>query len=200
MATPGEQSGSRAGATRGRSREAAILDAAVELIAETGYERVSVDAIAARARASKATMYRRWAGKAELVADALRRRAEGDAAAPPDTGSVRGDLLANAHGIAMSIEGSGGPSFLGLAEGIRDDSVLRGLVRQQIAAARDRCATALIEHARARGDSIRADRVPGAFDITVSHLFLAALLRPGETGARELGRLVDDVLLPLLTN
>ncbi|WP_051747934.1 TetR/AcrR family transcriptional regulator [Nevskia soli] len=184
---------------RGESRERAIMDAVVELIAEVGYERISMDSIAARARASKTTIYRRWAGKPELVAHALRRRAEGDVAAPPDTGSIRGDLLANAEAIATSIAGSGGPSFLGLVEGIRDDPVLRELVHQQIDAASERSGATLVEHARARGEHIHAKRVPAAFDLMVSHLFLGALLRPGETGAHERGALVDDILLPLLT-
>lgn len=49
---------------RGEAREDAILTAALELLAETGYADMSMDAIAARARSSKATIYRRWPGKA----------------------------------------------------------------------------------------------------------------------------------------
>src|SRR5919201_4334058 len=84
--------------TRGRPRDPrrrrAILDAAMALIAEVGYDRMTIDAIAARSGASKPTLYRRWPhGKPELVADAIReRRAEGGE--PPETGSLRGDLLA----------------------------------------------------------------------------------------------------------
>lgn len=184
---------------RGEPRERAIMDAVVELIAEVGYERMSMDAIAARAHASKTTIYRRWADKAELVAHALRSRAEGDSAAPPDTGSIRGDLLANAEAIATSIAGGGAPSFLGLVEGIRDDPVLRELVHQQIDIASERFGAALVEHARARGEHINAKRVPAVFDLMVSQLLLDALLRPGETGVRERCMLVDDILLLLLT-
>ena len=54
-------------------RDAAICDAALALLAEVGYDRMSMDAVAARAHASKATIYRRWPGKRELVLDALRR-------------------------------------------------------------------------------------------------------------------------------
>lgn len=170
----------------------------MELIAEVGYERISIDSIAARAHSSKATIYRRWAGKAELVADVLRRRAEGEIAVPPDTGSIRGDLLAGAQAIATSIAGSGGPRFLGLVEGIRDDRVLRELVRRQIGMAGEASGAALIEHAHARGERIRRDRVPAVFDLLVSHLFLSALLRPGEADAAERSQFVDEVLLPLL--
>ena len=63
-------------------------------MAEVGYDRMTVDALAARAGVSKPTIYRRWpGGKKEIIVDAIRaKRAE--AGALPDTGSLRGDLLA----------------------------------------------------------------------------------------------------------
>src|SRR5690242_21796930 len=82
------------GRPRDPQRRQAILDAAMALIAEVGYDRASVDAIAARAGVSKPTLYRRWPhGKPELVADAV-RHARDKAGPTPDTGSLRGDLLA----------------------------------------------------------------------------------------------------------
>ena len=64
-----------AAAHRGRqldaSRDAALRDAALELLAEVGYDRLSMDAVAARAKASKMTIYRRWSSKAELVVAAI---------------------------------------------------------------------------------------------------------------------------------
>ena len=84
--------------TRGRPRDPqrrqAILDAALALVAEVGYDRTTVDAIATKAGASKPTLYRRWPhGKPELVADAIRER-HAEAGEIPDTGTLRGDLLA----------------------------------------------------------------------------------------------------------
>ena len=68
--------------------------AAIALVAEVGYDRMTVEALAARAGVSKPTIYRRWpGGKTEIIVDAIRaKRADGDAL--PDTGSLRGDLLA----------------------------------------------------------------------------------------------------------
>ena len=74
---------------RGSGREAAICRAALELLAEVGYDRMSMDAVAHRARASKATIYRHWPGKYELVLDALRSRGVSEIA-PIDTGTLRG--------------------------------------------------------------------------------------------------------------
>ena len=61
-------------ATRPRvegDREQEILDATLDVLADVGYDRLTMDAVAQRARASKATLYRRWNGKARLVVDAL---------------------------------------------------------------------------------------------------------------------------------
>src|SRR6478672_5992627 len=74
-------------------RDAAIRDATLALLLEVGYDRLSMDAVAARAKASKATIYRRWPGKQELVLDAVRARGPG-LVVTEDTGSLRGDLMA----------------------------------------------------------------------------------------------------------
>ena len=78
------------------SRDPQILDAALDVLAEQGYEGMTMDAVVARAKASKATVYRRWPSKAHLVHDAVVRMGERDVDldALPDTGSLRGDVLA----------------------------------------------------------------------------------------------------------
>ncbi|GAA1959388.1 TetR/AcrR family transcriptional regulator [Agromyces allii] len=85
----------RLGRKRDHSRDPEILDAAIEVLAETGYEGMTVEMVAARAKAGKATLYRRWPSKAELVLDAVACMKRGDVEAPlPDTGTLRGDLVA----------------------------------------------------------------------------------------------------------
>lgn len=74
-------------------REDEILDACVELVIELGYDRLTMDAVAKRARASKATLYRRWESKASLVVEALIRAKQAPQIGDHDTGSLRGDLL-----------------------------------------------------------------------------------------------------------
>lgn len=82
------------GRPRDPQRRQAILDAALKLVAELGYDRTTVDAIATKAGVSKPTLYRRWPhGKPELIADAIRER-HAQTSRTPDTGSLRGDLLA----------------------------------------------------------------------------------------------------------
>ena len=76
-------------------REAELYGAVLELLREVGYDALTMDAVAARTRSSKATLYRQWGGKAELVAKAVRHNKPGGMALDEiDTGSLRGDLHA----------------------------------------------------------------------------------------------------------
>lgn len=96
---------SGAGRSPGRPRSAeadeAILAAAVELLAEVGYGALSMEGVAARAGVSKATLYRRWPGKPQLVTDTL--HAVVDRVPVPDTGAVRDDLVAMAGSISQAL-------------------------------------------------------------------------------------------------
>ena len=77
-------------------RQDEILDATLELLIEVGYDRLTMDAVAADARASKATLYRRWTSKADLVVDALVWLKSCMPHDVPNTGTLRGDLLSMA--------------------------------------------------------------------------------------------------------
>ncbi|MEU6592648.1 TetR/AcrR family transcriptional regulator [Streptomyces sp. NPDC046881] len=74
-------------------REAELYDAVLDLLREVGYDALTMDAVAARTRSSKATLYRQWGGKAELVAKAVRHNKPGRVG-DVDTGSLKGDLHA----------------------------------------------------------------------------------------------------------
>ncbi|MEU8620130.1 TetR/AcrR family transcriptional regulator [Streptomyces sp. NPDC048623] len=72
-------------------REAELYEAVLDLLREVGYDALTMDAVATRTRSSKATLYRQWGSKPELVAKALRHAKPGSVA-EIDTGSLRGDL------------------------------------------------------------------------------------------------------------
>jgi AcrR family transcriptional regulator len=91
-ADAGEQR--RRGRPRSERARKAILDAAAELLLEHGLETVSMDAVADRAGVSKATIYRWWPTKETLALEALYQEWDTARPTPPDTGSLRGDLLA----------------------------------------------------------------------------------------------------------
>ncbi|MDX2376785.1 TetR/AcrR family transcriptional regulator [Microbacterium sp. LRZ72] len=84
------------GRRRDHTRDPEILDAALDVLAETGYDGMTIDMVAARAKAGKATLYRRWSSKPELVLDAVAcmKSKDIDLSSPPDTGTLRGDLVA----------------------------------------------------------------------------------------------------------
>jgi AcrR family transcriptional regulator len=81
-----------AGSSPWSPREAELLAVTLRLLQEHGYERLTVDAVASEGRASKATVYRRWPSKAELVLAAFTEGIR-QVAVAPDTGTLRGDLL-----------------------------------------------------------------------------------------------------------
>ncbi|MER5216727.1 TetR/AcrR family transcriptional regulator [Streptomyces sp. NPDC002838] len=72
-------------------REAELYEAVLDLLREVGYDALTMDAVAARTRSSKATLYRQWGGKPELVVKAMRHNKPGNIG-DVDTGSLRGDL------------------------------------------------------------------------------------------------------------
>ncbi|WP_199241040.1 TetR/AcrR family transcriptional regulator [Naasia lichenicola] len=84
------------GRKRDHTRDAEILEATIDVLAETGYDGMTIDMVAARAKAGKATVYRRWASKGEMVIDAIAcmKQSDVDFSNLPDTGTLRGDLIA----------------------------------------------------------------------------------------------------------
>jgi AcrR family transcriptional regulator len=114
----------RKGRPRDASADERILAAAAQLILTRGFDNMTVDEVAAKARAGKATVYRRWAGKEDLAFAAL-EQLYGTELPVPDTGSLRGDLRA---GFSQALEFGGsetGRAYLrmSLAESLRDRRV-----------------------------------------------------------------------------
>lgn len=92
---PAEKPASALGRKRDHTRDEKILEAAIDLLAESSFDGMTMDMIAARAKAGKATVYRRWSSKVELVRDALAWMNQNhlELESLPDTGSLREDLL-----------------------------------------------------------------------------------------------------------
>src|SRR5262249_38301928 len=97
----------------GEVLEAAILDATLAELAEVGYARLAMERIAARAHTSKASLYKRWPNRVELVVAALRHH-RGAADPAPDTGSLREDVLTLLRRGAALLDGLFGQVVRGL--------------------------------------------------------------------------------------
>ncbi len=187
----------RGGRPRDEAREQAILDAAIDLVAEIGYDAMSIEAVAARARSSKATIYRRWPGKAELVAEAMRRRAEPVLEDVPDTGSLRGDLLAMVQRMFDSMKGIDGGLMCGLAVAVRNDAEFGRLMASHLHEQKLRSIASILSRAEAR-----AELPPGADPSLVLEVTPGVALFHQMSGepldAAFAEHLVDRVLIPLL--
>jgi AcrR family transcriptional regulator len=184
--------------TRGEVREEAILQVTLELLAEVGYDQLTIDGVAARAHCSKATIYRRWQGKAGLVITAVRRHSVPAPEPAPGTGSLRGDLLAALEAMRSGLTGQDTALLLGLMTAMRHDPELAAVVREQVIDAKREVFGAAVDRAAARGELPAGGGHTLLAEIS-SAMLLSRLLVTGEpldsTFAQEL---VDDVLLPLL--
>lgn len=188
---------SRSGRPRDGEREAAILAATRELVAETGYERLTIEAVASRARASKATIYRRWPGKAELVAEALRCR---PVALPvmPDTGDLREDMVQGILAFVADLTEHDAGLMIGLVTAMRRDPVLAAMIREQTVSCRRDAASAWLQRAVARGQISPAVDIDVVADLVPAVVFMRLLVTGEPVDEPFVGRLVDSVLLPLL--
>jgi AcrR family transcriptional regulator len=187
----------RGGRPRDESREQAILDAAIELLAEVGYEAMSIEAVAVRAKSSKATIYRRWPGKAELVADAMRRRSEPILEDLPDTGSLRTDLLALVQRMFDGMVGIDGGLMCGLAVAVRNDAQFGRLMASHLHEQKIRSIAEILVRAETRGEV--APGVDPALVLQVAPgvaLFHQMSGEPLDAAFAE--HLVDRIVIPLL--
>lgn len=187
----------RGGRPRDEGRDQAILQAAVELLAEVGYDSMSIESIANRARVSKATIYRRWPGKAELVVDALRSRHEPQTAEPEDTGSLRGDLLAAVNNMLEQIAGMDGALICGMATAVRADAQLGQMLLADKRAYSEGLAGLILSRAQARGE-LATDAGPGPILKVAPGVALFRQMTGEPLDQEFAAYLVDDVVIPLL--
>jgi Transcriptional regulator len=184
---------------RSEIREEAILLAALSLLSEVGYDQLTIEAIAERAHASKATIYRRWPGKAGLVAAAVRRYAGTPVTPPPDGASLRDDLVAVLLNLRASLTGQDSALLLGLLVAMRRDPDLAHAVRRHVLDHKREVFAAVIARAVARGEVPETTDHALLAEIT-SAVLLSRLLVTGEPlDDRFLHTLVDSVLLPMLS-
>jgi len=178
-------------------RDAAICDATLALLLEVGYDRMSMDAVAARAHASKATIYRRWPGKQELVLDAVRARGVGLTVAE-DTGSLRGDLVATYRSAVHGSAADDADLIAGVLRAMRTTPELADCVRSQVIESKCDVSRIIVSRAVARGE------LPAQTDPLILHEVASALwfhrvlVVGGPVDDAFIAHVVDDVLMPLL--
>lgn len=204
-AAPGSE-GSRGAGHRGRTRRrgeelyAAIFAATLAELAEAGYSRLAMERIAARAGASKASLYKRWPNRAELVIAALQHQS----AAPepdqvPDTGNLRDDVLTVLRHAAAMLDGVFGEAVRGLmAETLTDPSRTAAL-RPRMFDARNQLMRQIFDRAAARGEIRPAAITPQLIGLAPALLDHHFLMHGTPVPDDVLTGITDNVLLPLLT-
>lgn len=180
-------------------RETAILDAALEVLAEVGYDRLTVSAVHKRAHASAKTVYRRWSGKEELMTAALQHavtRAGHETGDLPDTGTLRGDLVANLHRPSAAPTRNLTHGLLAVAA---SSGELGALALELLRSQEARLMKVILARARERGevgDGVDAMLVA---DVTRGMTLQHLLLTDEPADAEFVETLVDRVLLPVIT-
>jgi AcrR family transcriptional regulator len=178
-------------------RESELLAVTLRLLQEHGYERLTVDAVAAAAHASKATVYRRWPSKAELVLAAFIEGVR-QVAVAPETGTLRGDLLK--IGEICSQQGRQHASTIRavLVEVSRHAALNEALQRQFLDQRK-----ALLDHvlrqAVERGEIADGARTDELWDVLPGYLIFRCIMPGRPPTRRTVEALVDEVILPGLT-
>lgn len=184
----------------GKELESALLAAGWDELVEVGYARLTMESVAVRARTSEAVLYRRWANKSRLVLAAIEHHRDANPVAVPDTGDLRGDLVAHLTAVSEALAGHFAIAAAAAFSGLLADT---GLTPAQ---ARDRLMDAqslppvrtVYQRAHDRGE-IDLRRIPAAvlalpFDL-VRHDMLMDLkpLEPARVRS-----IVDELFLPLV--
>lgn len=184
---------------RGDALVRAIHDATLAELSDTGYARLSMEAVAARAGTGKAALYRRWPTRQELVIDALNAALPDLARTIETAGTLRESLLTCLGGMRDVLAGrTGFPEVSVLVELMREPGVAEAY-REKLITARMAILHSVLEAAVRRGE-LHGDKITPLIIRTGPALILQGLLMSGESPSdAEVARIVDEILLPLLT-
>jgi len=180
------------------ARESELLEVTLALLAEVGYESMSMDEIARRAHASKATIYRRWPSKADLVAAAILGHKIG-ALKPLPADTLRDDLVAELSCLCQESMAARALAQ-GLLTALRTDPYLAELIRQQGSSVMQQDIAAIVTRAVERGElPSTCERCTFTVTEVAQALIGTRLLFSGKPlDAQFIEHTVDYVLLPLL--
>ncbi len=178
-------------------REQEILDATLDVLAEVGYDRLTMDAVAAAARASKATLYRRWSTKAALVIDAMTSQKVAHPAA--DTGNLRDDLIGTFCGMGGVTDPRQMAILASVITAIGRDQEFAEAFRRDFIGPKAAATLSIFVRAKERGevkDDVDLDIVvPALPGIVLHRTFL--LGQPPTADCIE--RIVDQIILPAVS-
>jgi AcrR family transcriptional regulator len=178
-------------------RETELLAVTLQLLQEHGYDRLTVDAVAATARASKATVYRRWPSKAELVLaafiDGIRQ-----VAVPPETGTLRGDLMKVGELVCQQAQQHAGTIRAVLVEVSRNPA-LNDVLQHQFLDQRKALIDHVLQQAVDRGEIEEATVNDELWDLLPDYLIFRSIIPSRPPTRHTVQALIDEVIIPSLT-
>ena len=178
-------------------REAELLAVTLRLLQEHGYDQLTIDAVASAARASKATVYRRWASKAELVLAAFIEGVR-QVAVAPNTGTLRGDLLqlgetCGQHGLEHA------STIRAVMVEVSRHAALNDALQEQFLKQRKAMIQHVLQQAVDRGEIAQDVVTDELWDLLPGYLIFRSII-PGRPPTRDtVQALVDGFLIPGLT-
>src|SRR4051794_10524336 len=175
-------------------REQEILAATLEVLAEVGYDRLTMDAVAARAKASKATLYRRWSNKVSLVIEALQHSKGPEEV--PDTGTLRGDLMGVFCGMGGLVDQATVATFAAVLTAIARDADFAEAFRRDVVGPKVARSQQVWRRAQERGE-LRADADLSLLEPALAGIVLHRVFVMGERPDADLiSRVIDQIILP----
>ena len=179
------------------SREAELLAVTLQLLQEHGYDRLTLDAVATTARASKATLYRRWPTKAELVLAAFIEGTR-QVAVLPNTGTLRGDLLSLGESIRDHASAHAGTIRAVMVETSRN-AALDAMMQKQFLDQKKALMGDVLAQAVARGEIDASAVSEDLWDVLAGYLIYRTVLTGRSPSRRTVHDLVDNMIIPGLT-
>ena len=182
---------------RGAALEHALLDAAWQELQESGYAKLTMERVADRAGTSRAVIYRRWRNRAELVIAAMRHRQPVLSGTIPDTGTLRGDMLAVLRRASARITETGAGTTIGmLSDLLSDDEALEDVLDQLVRSGGE-VMSSVLARAAARGE-IRENISPRVARLPLDLLRHELILTHQPPSQSALEEIVDEIFLPLV--
>jgi AcrR family transcriptional regulator len=181
---------------RGEVLNSAIFEATLAELAEVGYAKLTMERVAARARASKASVYRRWPSRMELALDAVRQLAP-DPSSTPDTGSLRGDTLAFLRNVASLLAGPAGEALRGLLGDALADPTRTLELRRYSRGTGHQIMQEIVRRAVARGEINSKAITTRRLDVAQAMLREQFLFHGPPIPDSAIVEIVDETVLPL---
>lgn len=191
--------GNLLGRPRDLEREKAIQLAALTLIKEVGYDRVTIDEIASRAKVSKSTVYRRWKNKQDLIAGVVKKHAKHEIPAI-NTGSLRGDLIELINSHVQILQGPDGHLLIGLLTSSQNDPALSALLNDCKPKEVDNAALAIIERASQRKEISGKVNLELLGEAVGAILINRIAISHQPINRNFIESIVDGILMPVLTH